>query len=78
MKLSVSIIAKSLLALLIVAGLPGQKARAQENLEITVTIPFSFWANNQADIPAGTYQISLLSDWLLSIRNIHSLEKQMF
>ncbi|HEV2710896.1 MAG TPA: hypothetical protein VGU67_11825 [Edaphobacter sp.] len=78
MKLSTSIITKSLLALLLVAGLPGPKAHAQEEPTITVTIPFSFWANNRPNIPAGTYQINLLSDWLLSIRNIHSLEKQIF
>ncbi len=78
MKLSLSIITKSLLAFLILAGLPGREAHAQDGPAITVTIPFSFWANSQPNIPAGTYQINLLSDWLLSIRDIHSLERRIF
>jgi hypothetical protein len=42
-----------------------QSASAQE---ITVNTPFSFSVDNQ-QYPAGTYQFTLLPEWLLSIRN---------
>jgi hypothetical protein len=55
--------------ILVVTGgisvLAPQSASAQE---ITVTAPFPFSVNHQ-QYPAGTYQFSLLSEWLLSIHN---------
>jgi hypothetical protein len=42
-----------------------QSASAQE---ITATVPFPFSVDNQ-QYPAGTYQLSLTSEWLLSIHN---------
>ena len=77
MKLSASIITKSLLAILIGMGLLGLDVQAQEPPAITVTIPFAFSANNENDIPAGTYQLRLISEWLLSIRNLNSREQRI-
>ena len=42
-----------------------QFASAQE---ITATVPFPFSVDNQ-QYPAGTYQLTLTSEWLLSIHN---------
>jgi hypothetical protein len=44
-----------------------QSASAQE---ITATVPFPFSVDNQ-QYPAGTYQLTLTSEWLLSIHNAH-------
>jgi hypothetical protein len=41
--------------------------------EITVTTQFSFFVDNQ-QYPAGTYQFTLLSEWLLSIHNADGKE----
>ena len=44
-----------------------QSAAAQE---ITATVPFTFSVDNE-QYPAGTYQFTLTSEWLLSIHDAH-------
>ncbi len=47
-----------------------QSASAQE---ITATVPFQFSIDNQ-QYPAGTYQFTLTSEWLLSMHNAQGKE----
>jgi hypothetical protein len=57
-----------MLILVVAGGLPVLAPQSASAQEITVTAPFPFSVDNQ-QYPAGTYQFSLLSEWLLSIHN---------
>lgn len=78
MKLLTSIITKSLLAVLIGMGLLASEVQAQDSPTITVTVPFAFFTNSQNNFAAGTYEMKLLSEWLLSIRNLNGGGEKMF
>lgn len=57
-----------LLSLPLATGLLCAGATASAQTTASVTIPFSFSADNQ-DVDAGTYQVEMLSDRFLSLRN---------
>lgn len=44
---------------------------------ITVTTPFSYCVNSRA-YPGGQYKFTLVSDWLLSIRNVNGGGEDLF
>jgi hypothetical protein len=64
-----SILALGVAGALLVLG--PQSASAQE---ITATVPFTFSVDNE-QYPAGTYQFTLTSEWLLSMHNAHGQER---
>jgi hypothetical protein len=57
-----------------ILALGTQAASAQS---IVVTIPFTFSAGDQL-YPVGTYQFTLLSGWLLSMRNVKDGGERFF
>jgi hypothetical protein len=59
-----------MLILVVAGGLPVLAPQSASAQEITVTAPFPFSVDNQ-QYPAGTYQLTLTSEWLLSIHNAH-------
>lgn len=77
MKLMSSILVRSLIVVLtggIAATIAQNMAAAQT---ITVTVPFAFSAGSQ-DFPAGTYRLSMQSEWLLSVRNLKTGGENIF
>ena len=72
MKRITSIVAGSLLAILIVGGGFAARLQAQDDLGVTFKVPFAFSADGQ-NIPAGTYQLSLVSNpYTIKIRNVQT------
>lgn len=68
--------AKLLFTILMGCGLLAVNAQAQDYHTITVTVPFAFLLNGRSIAP-GTYRLRLISEWLLSIRNLRSGREQM-
>ncbi len=63
-------IVRSLLALPLIAGLLAVAPAAHaQTAATTVNVPFAFSANNY-DLPAGTYQVNVMSDQFLAFRNL--------
>ena len=60
-----------LLTLPLVAGLLGAAANASAQTAERATIPFAFTANH-LQIPAGNYEVRILSNGLLSLRNVET------
>jgi hypothetical protein len=69
--------AKLLFTILLGCGLLAVNVQAQEYHTATVTIPFAFSLNGR-NIAPGTYRLRLVSEWLLSIHNLHGGGEQMF
>lgn len=68
MRQVISLMAKTLLAVLIVGGISAASAQAQYENGAIATIPFAF-AAQRTNMAAGHYEIKLLSDpFLLAIR----------
>jgi hypothetical protein len=59
----------SILAPAVVGSLIGLGAHSASAQSLIVTTPFSYCVNSQA-YPVGKYQFTLISPWILSIRNV--------
>ena len=70
-------IGSSMLAPCIVASVAFLGAHSVSAQSITVTTTFPFCVNKEA-YPIGTYQFTLLSDWILSVHNVNRKGEQMF
>ena len=78
MKRIISFAVKSLLAILIGGMLLATRLHAQNDLVMTVSIPFPFTVGALTMAP-GSYQFSLVSSqFLLSIRNVKTGEEELF
>lgn len=78
MKRITSIVAGSLVAILIAGGGFTGSATAQNEPGAIFTVPFAFTADGYS-VAAGTYEVDLLSSpFLISIRNVDTGEKQIF
>ena len=73
-----SMMAALLLAVLMVGGASEARLNAQDGLGEIFTVPFAFTADGH-EIQAGTYEIRRdSSQFLLSIQNLKTGEKQLF
>jgi hypothetical protein len=72
-----SIFAKLVLAAVIMSGMLALGTRNAGAQAIIVTTPFAFSAGSQS-YPAGTYEFTRLSEWLLSIRNVNGGSQKLF
>jgi hypothetical protein len=73
-----SLIVKLLVAILIISGLFAINVQAQTDPGMIVSIPFPFTVGTQRIAP-GTYDFSMVStQFLLSVRNVITGEKEMF
>jgi hypothetical protein len=70
-------IVSSMLAIGIGLSLAGLGAHSASAQSLTVTTPFSYCVNRQA-YPRGEYQFTLLSEWLLAIRNVQDGRESLF
>src|ERR1700678_1769648 len=70
-------IVSSMLALGMIGILAGLGAHSASAQSITATTPFPFCVNNQA-YPMGTYRFTLISQWILSIRNMNGGGESLF
>jgi hypothetical protein len=70
-------IVSSMLAIGVVGGFVGLGSHSVSAQSITATMPFPFCVNNQA-YPMGKYRLSLISPWLLSIRNVNGGGERLF
>ena len=70
-------LASLMLALSIVGSLAGLGTHSVLAQSILVTTPFPFCVNNQA-YPKGSYRFTLLSHWILSVRNVNGEQERMF
>jgi hypothetical protein len=70
-------IVSSMLALGMVGILAGLGAPSVSAQSITATTPFPFCVNNQA-YPMGSYRFTLVSQWILSIRNMNGGGQGLF
>ena len=70
-------IVSSVLALGIVGSLMGLGAHSVSAQSIAATTPFPFCVSNQA-YSMGSYQFTLISDWLLAIRNVNGGGERLF
>ena len=78
MKRITSIVAGLLLAILISGGTLAADLHAQNEPGLIFSVPFPFSTNGHL-IPAGTYEVILdSSQFLMSIRNIKTGNKQLF
>jgi hypothetical protein len=78
MKRMISVIVKSLIAILISGAPFALAAHAQDDSAITAKVPFAFSVGNH-EIAAGTYQFQLTSDrFQLSVRNVLTGNEQIF
>ena len=70
-----AILTNMLLSLPLAAGLlcaaPNASAQTSPSSHQSVTIPFAFTANH-LQIPAGNYEVRILSNGLLSLRNVET------
>jgi hypothetical protein len=65
------------LAVGLAAGISGLSTQTASAQGIIVTTPFTFSAGNQ-QYPAGTYWFTLISEWMLSIRNVDGGGEKFF
>jgi hypothetical protein len=73
-----SLVAKSLIIILMSSGSLAIDLQAQSDLPMTVSIPFAFTIGTQRIAP-GTYQFSLVSgQFLLSVRNVKTVREEMY
>jgi hypothetical protein len=73
-----SIVAGSLFAVLITGGAFTAKLKAQDAPGETFTVPFAFTADGH-EIGPGTYEVRRdMSEYLMSIQNVQTGEKQLF
>lgn len=72
-----SLIVKLLVTILVISGPFAISVQAQTDPGIIVSIPFPFTVGTQRVAP-GTYDFSLVSQFLLSVRNAITGEKEMF
>lgn len=70
-------ICSSILTLGIVGSLIGLNAHPVAAESITITTPFPFCVNNQA-YPKGRYRFTLVSQWILSIRDVNGEDERLF
>lgn len=78
MKRITSIMAGALFAVLIAGGGFTTRLSAQNKPAAIFSVPFAFTTDGH-DMAAGTYEINLVSDqYLMSIRNVETGEKQIF
>jgi hypothetical protein len=78
MKRISSLIAKSLVTILIGSGTLAINLQAQSDLAMTASIPFPFTVGTQSMAP-GTYEFSLVSSqFLVSVRNVKTGHQEMF
>ncbi len=70
-------IISSMLAPGIVGSLVGLGAHSVSAQSITVTTPLPYCVNNH-EYPRGTYRFTLVSEWLLSIRNMNGGGESLF
>jgi len=70
-------IVSSMLALGTLASVVGLGARPVSAQSITATTTFPFCVNNQT-YPMGRYQFTLVSQWILSIRNVNGRGQNLF
>jgi hypothetical protein len=68
-------IVSSLLSLGLAAGLAGSTTASAQSMNVTA--PFAFCVGNQV-FTKGTYQFSVVSPWLLSIRGPHGQGEKLF
>lgn len=74
---SISLVRRSLLMLLVASAVLAVNLHAQDD-SITVSIPDAFTVGTETMMP-GTYQFSLeSSEFLISIRNVMTGEKELF
>jgi hypothetical protein len=71
------LIVSSTLALGMIGSLAELGAPSALAQSITATMPFPFCVNNQA-YPTGTYRLTLISPWLVSIRNLNGGGERLF
>lgn len=72
MKRISSIVAGSLFVVLIMGGTFAARVQAQDEPGVTFKVPFAFSADGQ-NIPAGTYQVNLVSNqYQMKIRNVQT------
>lgn len=76
MTLSFANLTKSILSLSLASGLLCAAANASAQTTASVTIPFAFSADNQV-VQAGHYNLELLSDRYLSLRNTSTNQTQV-
>jgi hypothetical protein len=70
-------IVSSTVALGMIGSLAGLGAPSASAQSITAAMPFSFCVNSQA-YPIGNYRLTLISPWLLSIRNLNGGGERLF
>ena len=70
-------IVSSTLALGMIGILVELGAQSVSAQSMNATMPFSFCVNNQA-YPIGEYRLTLISPWLLSIRNLNGGGELLF
>jgi hypothetical protein len=70
-------IVSSVLSLGIVGTLLALGTHSVSAQSITATTPFPFCVNHQA-YPMGTYRLTLISPWLLSIHNVNGEDEGLF
>jgi hypothetical protein len=68
---------KVIVAAFAASGMLALGTQAASAQSIVVTIPFTFSAGDQL-YPVGTYQFTLLSGWLLSMRNVKGGVERFF
>jgi hypothetical protein len=72
-----AICAKAIVAAFTTSGLLALGTQTASAQAITATVPFAFSAGDQP-FPSGTYQFTLLSGWLLSVRNVKGGGEKFF
>ena len=78
MKRISSLIAKSLVSILIGSGSLAMNLQAQSDLAMTISIPFQFTVGTHSMEP-GTYEFSLVSSpFLVSVLNVKTGHQEMF
>jgi hypothetical protein len=68
-------IVSTLVPLGLAASLAGATSASAQSIEVKA--PFSFCVNNQV-FAKGYYQFSLVSPWVLSIRDVHGKSEKLF
>jgi hypothetical protein len=70
-------IVSSILGLGIIVSLAGVGTHSVAAQSVTATTPFPFCVNHQ-EYPSGRYRFTLISNWLLSIRNVNGGGESLF
>ncbi len=71
-----AILTNLLLSLPVATGLLYAAPSASAQTSESVTIPFAFTADHQ-HVPAGSYEVKLLSDSMLSLHNLNTAKTQI-